>query len=437
MVKTLPKASSADTLSSVSAQDYTFRDPEARPATWKRFAVGGLCLGLGLCAAGIGLTSVYYRFTHMTIKTGIVNGRTVRVQSPVDGTIQDFYSRPGISVRTGQVLARLNPLAREQGQSLVPELQRQVQAMTAELSLARQTLALLNQQQKGLEQQDQQVQQATVAVATDDRDRYQASLDAAIAEESAAQSDYSRFRSLLSEGAVSAQQVDQLEASWKAAQAKVKAARAELEASSTMLSAARTSVPMASSIDDMQERQEALAKEVQAQEAAVERLTLALGHQQAELDEAKGLNKQEAIVPVKAPFSGVVYTTYHETGEQVSRPETLLGLLDCNDLWVETLVGANRANRVDADKPVRVKLAGSDQTVLGQVTVIEAVSMGELTEARAEAILPAVPPNLINQPLARVRVTIPASENPLQAHQFCGVGQNAQLTFGMDAWSTL
>ncbi|MGF1515555.1 MAG: HlyD family secretion protein [Elainellaceae cyanobacterium] len=439
MTKTLREAPSTQPPAAVLDRNYAFKD-SASSNPLRRMAVGGLCLALGLGAAGIGLTSVYYRLTHMTVRTGIVNGRTVRIQAPVDGTLRDFYGQAGASVQASQVLAQLKPMTQAGERSRVPQMERQVKTTTMALAQARQALALLNQQQSSLTKKDLQVQQATQSVAADDLSRYQAALDAAIAQESAAQADYARFQSLLTEGAVSAQQVDQLKATWQAAQAAVNEAKAQLESGRTMLAAARTSVPVDASIDDLQERQEALAQEIQAQETAVEMLTVELANQQAEIEEAEGIDNQsdqEDLVQVTAPFAGVVYTTRHEAGEQVSRPETLLTLLDCNDLWIETIINANQANRVDTEKPVRVKLTGSEQTIVGQVAIIEAVSAGELTKDRAEALLPAVPSNLINQPLARVRVNIPTSGSQPEANQFCGLGQNAQITFGMHAWKAL
>ena len=418
-----------------SASPYLFQ-PEP-PKVWKRVAVGGLCTLLGLGAAGVGLTSIYYRLTHLTVKSGIVNGRTVRIQAPVDGTIQDFYGSPGAEVRAGQALARLDPLAEDVGRSPLPQLRRQEEEAAAELELAQQMLALLQRQQAALIQADKQVQQATVAVATNKLDQHQADLSAAIAEETAAQADYKRFQSLLDQGAVSAQQVDQLEASWKAAQAAVASARAEVKAGQTQLGAARRNIPMDLPNDDLQEQQAALTQQIQIQEAVAQQASLTLANRKAEVAELEGLDQDIDPVDVAAPFSGVVYTTHYEAGEQVSRPTTLLSLLDCNTLWVEAIIDGDRANHVDAAKPVRVQLLGRDQTLIGRVTVIEAVSAGELGRARAEAILPAIPPNLINQPLARVRVMIPATETQTQANQFCGVGQNAQLTFGMQAWRML
>ena len=48
----------------------------------------------------------------------------------------------------------------------------------------------------------------------------------------------------------------------------------------------------------------------------------------------------------------------------------------------------------------RVQLAGQSETVVGDVDFINAVSAGDLTKARAEALLPAVPAKLVNRSLS-------------------------------------
>lgn len=405
------------------------------PPRWQRFVIGGCCLALGLGAAVVGLTSIYYRLTHMTVLSGIINGRTVRIQAPINGTLQDFYGQAGVPVQSGQVLATLEPLAQQENSELqLAELQKAVEVTALDLKLAQQTLDLLTRQQSELQRQNQQLRTATVAIATHDLSRYQAALDEAIAREAAARTEHERYQSLFQEGAVSEQQRDQLETEWESAQAAVQAARAELGSARTVLNATQNHVPVQSSIDDVEERQQTLQQQIQTQLIRIEQLTLELADRQAELERFAALYGEDSVVQIKAPFTGVIYTTRHETGEQVSRPATLLTLLDCNDLWVETLVSTEQATRIDVEKPVRVRLTGASETLTGEVAVVEAVSMGALTEARTKAILPAVPPNLVGQPLARVRVNIPPTEYQAEAHQFCGLGRNTELTFGMKGW---
>lgn len=401
--------------------------PEANPL--KRLVVGGLCITLGLAAAAVGFGSISYRLTHMTVDTGLVNGRTVRLQTPADGTIQDFYARSGVAVQAGQVLARIEPLP-ENDNNLM-QLQQAVAGYETELDAARQSLELLQQQLRNLEQQDQVLKTANLTIATEDINRYQADLEAAIAAERAARSDYERHQQLLSQGAVSQQQVAQLRATWESAQSAVDAAESERNSAQVSQQALTQGVIVQTGTKDLQSQRQTITQAIQEQTVRVDTLEVQLQGKQTQLKELQDRYGDDPSLEIKAPFAGIVHRTERDAGEQVNRPATLLSLLDCNDLWVETLVGLDQANRILTDKPARIQLTGTDETLIGQVELVEAISQGELTKARAEALYPAVPPQLLGQPLARVRVRMPPTKDQSLSYRLCGVGQSAQLTFGM------
>ncbi|MGF1520798.1 MAG: HlyD family secretion protein [Leptolyngbyaceae cyanobacterium] len=395
---------------------------------WRRLVVGGACLSLGLLALSVGTASIAYRLTHLRVGGGLVNGRTVRIQAPTDGTIRDFYARPGVQVKAGQVLTRLGPVPLAVSNGAAAPLQSRM--MPTQLASEQQTLDLLNQQLQELESQYQALQSTTVTIAAETVDQSAAAIAAAVAQETAARTKYERFRSLLEAGAVSRQEVDELEAAWKIAQADVEQAQSEQAIAQVTVTALEQQTPLQSTLEDLQSRRRQLLQAIQAQTARIDLSESELEIVQAELDPSLTALDKTAIVPVAAPFDGIVYSTQHDAGEQVDRSTVLLSLLDCNDLWVEALVSIEQANQIDAAKPVRVQLAGQSETAVGSVEFVNPVSVGDLTKARAEALLPAIPAKLVNRPLARVRVRVPPTEVQSQTHQFCGVGQSAQLTFG-------
>lgn len=138
-------------------------------------------------------------------------------------------------------------------------------------------------------------------------------------------------------------------------------------------------------------------------------------------------------IEVKAPFASIVYQTEREKGELVKQSEALLSLLDCNNLWVEVVVSARDAMRIDDQKPVRVELAGHLEPLRGEVKLIQAISPYGVEERskmlEVQALLPTIHPDLIGQPLSRVTIAIPPPPNFEREHMFCGLGQHARLTF--------
>jgi len=408
--------------------DYQLSNFEQKQSFWQRLIVGATCLVVGLTSATIGMGSIAYRLTHATVDGGVMSGRLVRLQAPIDGRIKDFYARSGVAVRSGQVLVRLDPGSQHQ-QTLL-QLQGEVQAKSAQLAAVRQSLALLDRQSTDLESQDQRLQTVNTAIASDQIDHYQASVRAAIASEAAAQTDYQRYRQLWEEGGVSQRQLDQLRATWQAAKAAVDQAKADLNSAQTSHSAIVGGVNLNQS-SSLQSQRLNLSQTIQSQTALMDTLSAELASSQQQLKQAESVYSDRQDLEVVAPFSGVVYGTEYDAGEQVSRPNVLLTLLDCNDLWIEALVTADQSSRIDSQQPVRVQLAGDSETFIGQIDLIEAISRAELAKDQVQTLTPSVPAQFADQPLSRVTVRIPPTSRQGHSNQFCGIGQSARLTFGM------
>lgn len=393
----------------------------------QRLLVGITCLGLGTAAIAFGLSSISYRLTHATVDGGLISGRTVRLRAPIDGKIQAFYARPGAPVKSGQILARIESTA--QAEQNLLQLQGEVQTKQAKLEAAQQSLGFLQQQLGSLEIQDKTLQTVNTGLSAKEVTHQQAAVEAAMAKENAARLDYQRYQQLLAEGAISRQKVEQLEFIWKSAEAEVKQAQAELSAAQASLSALQDGVALTPGATLADQRMN-LMRSIQDQTTQIATLKTELTSSQAQLKKAQAEYSDRRDIEISAPFTGVVYSTEHDQGEQVNRPDTLITLLDCNDLWVETLVSAQQANQIDSSKPVRVQLTGAQDTFVGEIELIEAVNRAELAKDQAQALVPAVGSHLIGQPLAKVTVRIPPPPQQAETNQFCGVGQSARLTFG-------
>ena len=443
MVDSLSRDSKPGFLPNENSQNNVYFADKESPVWW-RGLVGLAYVSVGVLAAGAGLASISYRLTHMTVNDGLINGRAVRIQAPVDGRVHSFYARPGARVRAGQVLAQLTPMSHESPNNNfllavndVPLDQLPAQALEIRLASAQQTLALLHQQLQDLEQQEQLLEGTTLSVASETVSYSDAAVVAAISQETAARNKYERFNELLQQGAVSQQEVDELEADWRSRQAAVQQAQSEQSIALIEAEALAQGAPLQSTLRNLQSQQRQLMEEIQQQTHQVELLTLELQPYSAEsADTAVGQTvatttvSDSSLVPIMAPFEGVIHATHHDAGEQVNRPTALLSLLDCSALWVEALVTADQANRIDASQPVRIQYSGQSETLVGQVDFITAISASELSKARSEALIPAVSAHLAGQPLARVRVNLPPTEIQEKAYRFCGVGESAKLTFG-------
>lgn len=428
MVKIPVRRSSPQEMKSLSGQDeYRLPDPEQGMPVSRRLLIGILCVGAGLALSAVGLGSISYRLMNVTVEGGLVNGRLLRLQAPMDGKIQDFFARPGVSVQAGQVLVRLSPLPLQTQDW--EELRAELVSKTAQKAAAQQAVMLLQAHLTELMQQDRMLQTVNLKLAEESLAERRAALQGAIADEQATRTEYERYQQLQAEGGVSQQLVDQKQADWQGARAEVEQIRATLRSAETSSRALRQGAAIAQS-GDLREQVRTLSRQIQQQTGQVAKLATEIQTLQQRLQNIQQSIRAQKDLEITAPFAGVIYNTERDAGEQVNRPEVLLSLLDCNNLWVETLLSVEQAQRIDDQKPVRVQLTGGSTTVVGQITLIEALSPAELAKKQAQALIPAVPAHLTGVPLSRVVIEIPPTAQQEHAHQFCGVGQSAQVTFG-------
>lgn len=439
-----------------------------KPVPWRRIITGTSFLLAGVAAASVGIASIGYRFVNLVVDDGLINGRIVRLQAPVAGNVTAFYARPGALVKSGQVLARINiertpqeeqvrlQLERSQDDKIQTQLensqlQGQVQANAAQLAAARQSMASLKNQLQSLESQYNNVQLVDVQIASQTLSQQQAAVEAAIAKATSARLDYERYQFLLAEGGVSKKQTELLQFAWQSAEAEVKQAQAALRSAQTSLSASQKGVALSNQSSlggSLSDQRSKLLQAIQSQEMLVSTLEAQVTSGKQQLNQAQSLYKNRPsqaqssknlqgypqVQDVSAPFAGVVYSTEREQGEQVTQSQPILTLLDCNELWVETVVSADQASSIDTHKPASVQLAGYSKTVPGEVDLIQPISSIQGIEERSklmqvQALLPAIPPKLVGQPLVRVTVRIPPPPQHTQSQQFCGLGQATQLTF--------
>lgn len=447
------------------------------PQMVKRGLVGLAALGASVAVLGIWGSSLSYRWLHVTTDYAVVNGRTITVKSPARGTVQDFFARPGASVSAGQPLARINFVTDDSEAGLYdsPEaIALKLQAASLELTSKQQALVLLEDQVRSLDVQTLQLQslaedearsQAAIANQEQQREIQQlqqqqssqqlavelasAKLNEAQTKASAAKQSYERYQSLYDQQLIALQKVDELKAEWEIAldqlashKAAVTAAEQRVQLTQTEMGTLAATTPQTNqatsrlrqqqmSLDLKQQRQK-LQQSYQSGLAELPALQLQVEQLNGQLGAAQAPTALplQPVSDLPAPFSGVVYQTRYDAGEMVEQSDEMLTMLDCDDLWVETLVTSREAGRIDESQPVSVYLKDQAAPVAGQVDVIEPVSSLSVIQNREQRLLPSLPPQMQQQALARVTVRLEPADHVQAANRFCGVGQMASLSFG-------
>ena len=431
----------------------------------QRMGLGAVFLSLAGAAVVAGGLNVKYRLTHLVVDNGLINGRLTRLQAPIGGSIKVFYARPGVLVKTGQVLARIGvqrtpqeeaqvrlQLQSSQGEQIRSQLASsqlagEVQSNITKLATARQYLDFLHKQLQSVENQYGALRQVDVQVASETVSQQKAVVEAVVAKAAASRLGYERNQKLR----LSIHEAEKLRFAWESAEAEVRQARAALSSAQASFNAANKGVALSNrnTIETtIVEQRMKLLEAIQAQVALVsnleEQVASSNGQQFKQTQSlykdrlsliSKNIDtgREQQVQEVLAPFTGVVYTTQREQGEQVTQSESILSLLDCNTLWIEVVVPTDEASRIDIEKPVRVKLVGSSEIVTGEIDFIQPLSsvqgIDESKLTQGQTPLPAIPPTLVGQPMTRVTIAIPPPPVHTQSQRFCGLGQSARLTF--------
>ena len=132
----------------------------------------------------------------------------------------------------------------------------------------------MQQQLASLTTQDKSIQGVNVEIAGNDIRRYQAAVDEASAKAHSANLDYQRYRQLMTEGAISKQKVDQLEAVWKSTEAEVAQAIAILDSAKTSHNVLKGGTALKG--DSLLNQRVSLTQTIQAQATLVKTLTAQL-----------------------------------------------------------------------------------------------------------------------------------------------------------------
>ncbi len=311
---------------------------------------GLLLLGLAALLGAFGWLSHWLLVDrhYQNTDDAYVSGDLVQITSQVPGTVIAVHVDDTQSVQQGQLLAQLDPA------------DAQVAMNAAEAQLARAVRAV-----RGLFAQ---------------RDQLQAQIAQRQADLKRAQDDLRRREGLLTDGAVSGE---------------------ELSHSRDALAVARAAVDVA--------REQLNATEAQIQGTTVETHPQVLDAEAAVRDAALALHR----VQLRSPVAGVVAKRVVQIGERVAPGAPLMAVVPLEDVWGDAKFQAGQLRDLRVGQPVRLHadLYGSDVVFHGRVAGVSAGS------GSAFALLPAqnASGNWIKI-VQRLPVRIALDPQELQAH---------------------
>ncbi|HYB43835.1 MAG TPA: HlyD family secretion protein [Candidatus Methylomirabilis sp.] len=347
----------ASTLTTPTGRDFQWwqlRPPRRVPRT--RFAVLGLAALVLLGAVGYGGYLWRYSRAHVSTDDAFIAGHISPVSARISGTVVGVSANDNQDVKAGDVLVTLDPkdfqvalaLAKASVEAARGELLNAIAnvplADTTTRSAEHEADASLAAVMSGLEISQHDLEQRR----SEARSR-QGAAAAAEAAVQAAESDFERTRldrdriqALFQKKLVASQDFDHADASFKNAQAMLDMARHKLAQSRDEAAQAGAAVQaQTSAVAQARQRvtqaQAVLAnatgqrQQVKVREATVEAARARLQLAEANLAQAQ-LNLE--YTTIRAPYDGRVTKKTVEVGQVVQAGQSLLAVVDLDDVWV-------------------------------------------------------------------------------------------------------
>jgi HlyD family secretion protein len=258
---------------------------------------------------------------------GIVTANEAIVSSQVTGRISHLYVDEGSEVKTGQLIAALDPTDLQAG---LASAQANAAALAAKVNSAHATTMMTDAETTAAMAQAQ----ATLASARAQLAQSQANLQLA-------KVTYERDESLFKGGALAAQDRDNSESAYQAAQAAEQAAEAQVNAAADALKSA-----------------EANRQQVGVQQSDTASTQAQLVQARAQVAQAQ---TQLGYTTIVSPLDGIVSVRAALQGEIVQVGAPIVTVVDIDHPWVEADVQETYEDDIQFGQKLKVQLPSGDE----------------------------------------------------------------------------
>lgn len=331
------------------------------------------------------------------------------------GTIKSTVENPRVSVLK---------IDKQQLETRLQDVQQQISGVKQQIGKRDELMKLFKQQtdiQKNLQRNyaRQQIKQ------------YEGQQIQSQAAEKLALAEAQRYNLLSKEGVVSLSKVESEIATAQQASGKIKEIKSQIEQAKLALEATKVGLQLEGTrtlsypetrvyqleveLTDLKQQEKTLEKQLQSIQSQL-------------VSTSKELQAQQ-IVSVLAPTTGGIWSIDTQLQEEVEANQSIIQLLNCNNLWVEAFVNETDANKLVIGQVVEIILGGLSNTQLkGRVETIRA-GTGRV-EVGQYVVEP--PPEIARRQLpvrvATVRIKFDWQKTP-RFGDFCLAGRSVNVRF--------
>lgn len=341
-----------------------------------------------------------------------VDAPLMTVRAPFAGTVERIDAPVGSRVVKGQTIATLeDPLANP---AYVLDLATRAATVRARAA-ARQAEA---DELRGLRdrlQQDLALWRTSETAALNaQKDRAAATLAAATANLTAAESDLARYRALAADGYAAKRTLEQAQRERDTAAPATRAAQAEIRGVDEHIKAVEGGIslndvdrpPTLQRIDEINIRLASLEAERGALENEAQALDIEYAARRADLEARRR-------VVLVAPVDGVLRHGFAEPGQRVAADAAVVDVVNCSQVGITARFAAKHAAAVTPGRAARVRIAGAETELPATVASVQGYYQGTSGVARAVVLRPDVEASVLatialDRPLDNCLVGLPA-----------------------------
>ena len=349
---------------------------------------------------------------HITTEDAQIKATRVQVSAEVSGRLRALHVTDGEAVKTGDLLAELDPLtyqaAVDQVRAMLEAVMHQLEAAQADLTLSvEQYRGELTRAQALLMRRRAEVQEAETALAFEQaRIKYliaerRAALEMARAREaesralsSKALKEWQQAQELFAAGVIAHDRLEAAQVAHAQASARDDQAVQQVRQARANLATAEASGKL---VHMKGQRLDALRAEVLREEASVQLAWMNMAAVQAKEHEINRFIAQKRALEAQlhaaelqlsrtrilSPLPGIVIVKKAEVGEWIERGQPLLVLANPHDLWVVTNIRESEIADVTVGSKARVWVdAYPELRFEGEVVSVGAAALSELAEAK-------------------------------------------------------
>ena len=409
-----------------------------------------LLIAVGCVAGIVGVFSVRDRATESfkpIVQYGIVQGELMPIKTNSLGRISQLYFEVGDLVEVNEIVAQLESQSYRQQEQIIVDFTQQIERIQQQIDNQKQLLAInqshLSKERQKLEQlvtkklefnptiQSQQ-EKSTVEAQSILKD-VQEEVKVALA-------NYQKMQKLMKQKVVSSQELARAKQVLTISQNKLIQIQNSHGKNSVKFLQKETKLKTNQGqnieyIEHLQENIELWQTQVKEKENTITLLLEDLDNVQNRLNQVQDNYDQQQVINIKAPTRGIVFHINQDNNELLNEEQTLMELLNCNNLWVEVIVNVNHLAKINLLQSAMVNLNDAQQSFSGAITSIyplqtldKEYSKDVLTQS-SKFSYDSNEKFLDNQSLFKIKIDFSIPDNYAEQYRFCALQETAVVTF--------